>query len=110
MGNAVYMTQTTVEAMAAEVGDLLTVAEAARIVRVSPVTIYEAVSEGRIKDVIRVGRRGIRIPAQSFRDYVQSLRTTSPSAEGAAFEMHPDLTPTASPALPEPVSLGSQAA
>lgn len=75
------MTQATAEAMAAEVGDLLTVAEAARIVRVSEVTIYQAVENGEIENVIRIGtRRGMRIPVQSFRTYVQSRRINNQPA------------------------------
>lgn len=76
------MTQATAEAMAAEIGHLLTVAEAARIVRVTDVTIYQAVENGEIEDVIRIGaRRGIRIPADSFRKYVKNRRINPAQAD-----------------------------
>jgi excisionase family DNA binding protein len=49
----------------------LTVTECAGRLRVKPATIYAAIQNGEIRDVIRVGKkRGLRIPVTSYDAYV----------------------------------------
>ncbi len=55
--------------LAAEIGDLLTVAETAGILRVTKTTIYGLVASGELGDVVRIGR-AIRIPANHVRAYL----------------------------------------
>jgi excisionase family DNA binding protein len=105
-----YMSQVAVNAIAEEIGDLLTVSEAAAIVRCPAVTIYRAIDEGQIKDVIRLGeQRGIRIPVDSFREYIKTRRIATSPDSTAAPELHSNITATSSPALPEPVVLAERA-
>lgn len=71
------MSQAAVNAIAEEIGDLLTVSEAAGVARCSVVTIYRAVDDGLIEGVIRLGgKRGMRIPVASFRKFLESRRVT----------------------------------
>lgn len=67
-------TPTAATDMAAELGEFLTVPEAASLLRVGEYVIYRAIKGGRIAGVKRVGtRKGLRIPVDSFRTYAASL-------------------------------------
>lgn len=65
----------TATARTADLGDVLTVAEAAKKIRVTPATVYNAIHAGEINDVICVGKkRGLRIPVTAWNEYVSSLK------------------------------------
>lgn len=67
-------TPTAATDMAAELGEFLTVQEAASLLRTGEYVIYRAIKGGRIAGVKRIGtRKGLRIPVDSFRDYADSL-------------------------------------
>lgn len=71
-------TSTSVAALlAAEIGEFITVAEAAEILRVTRQTIYNLANDGAFGPVVRI-KRSIRIPAAAFRAYA------SPSTAAAA--------------------------
>lgn len=55
--------------LAAEIGELITVAEAAKILRVTRQTIYNLVDAGEFGETVRVGRQ-IRIPVAGFRRHM----------------------------------------
>jgi excisionase family DNA binding protein len=57
----------------AERDEYLTVAEVARRLRVTPMTIYTEIHDGRL-DAIRVGRKRIRIPVAAYAAYVAASR------------------------------------
>lgn len=59
----------TAALLAAEIGEFITVAEAARMLRVTKTTIYTLIGEGAFGDVVRVGRV-IRIPVAGFRAFM----------------------------------------
>lgn len=59
-----------------------TVAEAARMMRVSNVTVYRLVRSGAL-DSVRAGR-AIRIPEQTVKDYLTSIEVPSPKAPSDA--------------------------
>lgn len=62
-------TSTSVAALlAAEIGEFITVAEAAEILRVTKQTICTLANDGAFGPVVRIGRM-IRIPAAGFRAY-----------------------------------------
>lgn len=62
-------TPTSVAALlAAEIGEFITVAEAAAMLRVTRQTIYNLANGGAFGPVVRIGR-AIRIPAGAFRAY-----------------------------------------
>lgn len=66
--------QTSVVALlAAEIGEFITVAEAAEILRVTRQTTYNLVDAGAFGEVVRVGR-AIRIPIAAFRSYALTGR------------------------------------
>lgn len=58
----------------------VTVAELAAHLRVTRTVIYTAIHGGEIEDVIRVGKRGFRIPDWSARVYVAGLKLSSDAA------------------------------
>lgn len=58
--------------LAAEIGEFITVAEAAALLRVADTTVYGLVAEGAFGEVVRVGR-AIRIPVAGFRAYMSAL-------------------------------------
>ena len=58
--------------LAAEIGDFITVAEAAAILRVTKQTILNLIDDGAFGPVVRAGR-AIRIPVAGFRAYVQPI-------------------------------------
>lgn len=65
-------------AVAAVIGELLTVPECAGILRVTPATIYGDIEQGLIRDVIRVGtRRGYRVPVDAFLEYANGLKVAT---------------------------------
>ena len=68
-------TRTTVATLLSEIGEFITPAEAAGLLRVTKTTIYGLVDAGAFGPVVRVGR-GIRIPVAGFRAYAQP---TAPS-------------------------------
>lgn len=70
-------TTTSVAALlAAEIGEFITAAEAAAILRVTKQTIYNLCDSGAFGPVIRVGR-GRRIPAAGFRAYASPVPTAA---------------------------------
>lgn len=64
----------TAALLAAEIGEFITVAEAAAILRVTKTTIYTLIGLGAFGEIVRIGRV-IRIPVAAFRAYV-----TAPTA------------------------------
>jgi excisionase family DNA binding protein len=92
------MKTATEPAAPAETDEYMTVGEVAKKLRVTPMTIYTAIHEGRL-EAVRVGRRTFRIPVESYRAYTSTTPT----------ELHPNITAASSPALPEPVVLAEQA-
>lgn len=62
--------------LAVEVGEFLTVAEIAALLRVTKPTVYGLVESGAFGEVVRVGR-AIRIPVAGFRTYMTSLRAAA---------------------------------
>lgn len=62
------LTEASVLRLAAEIGDLLTVREAARLMRVSRQTVYRWIETGEIQGAQRVGPRSTRIPAAVVRE------------------------------------------
>lgn len=62
--------------LAAEIGEFITAAEAAEILRVTKQTIYNMCDDGAFGDVVRVGR-GIRIPASGFRAYASPSKAAA---------------------------------
>jgi excisionase family DNA binding protein len=58
--------------LAAEIGEFITVAEAAKLLRVADTTIYGLVADGAFGKVGRVGRT-IRIPVAGFRAYMTTF-------------------------------------
>lgn len=70
---------------APDLGDWLTVAEFAAMLRVQPATIYAAIDAGEIEGVIRIGsRRGYRIPRASYPAYVAARRVTADTPAASA--------------------------
>lgn len=68
------MTTATETAAPASSDEFLTVGEVASRLRVTPMTIYTAIHEGRL-DAVRVGRRTFRVPVEAYRAYVSIDRT-----------------------------------
>lgn len=62
--------------LADEIGEVITVAEGAALLRVTRQTIYNLADAGEFGEVIRIGR-AIRIPVQGFRSYVLANRTAA---------------------------------
>lgn len=56
----------------------VTVDELARFLRVSNMTIYRAISDGRLKDVVRLTPLTIRIPSGSVRNYLKDCGINGP--------------------------------
>lgn len=87
-----------------EQDDLLTVPEVAKALRLDETTVGKLCRDGEL-GAFRAGRgRGRwRIPSDRVQAY-KAERTPS-----AASELHPNITATSSPALPEPVVLAERA-
>lgn len=62
------MTTATEPRAPAESDEFMTVGEVAKLLRVSPMTVYTEIHAGRLY-AIRVGRRRLRIPVESYRAY-----------------------------------------
>lgn len=70
-------TSTAVAAqLAAEVGEFITVAEIAALLRVTKPTVYALVDAGAFGEVVRIGR-AIRVPVAGFRAYMTTLRAAA---------------------------------
>ena len=65
------MTTATETAAPAPSDEFLTVGEVAKRLRVTPMTIYTAIHEGRLQ-AVRVGRRTFRISVDAYRNYVST--------------------------------------
>ena len=65
------MTTATETTAPAQSDEFLTVGEVAKRLRVTPMTIYTAIHEGRL-DAVRIGRRTFRIPVDAYRAYVST--------------------------------------
>ena len=59
------------------IGEFLTVAEAARALGVSPITVWRWVNRGRL-NAYRVGPRSIRIPRHEIDTMIQPARASAP--------------------------------
>lgn len=67
--------QTTTKAaalLAAEIGEFITVGEAAALLRVADTTVYGLVAAGAFGEVGRIGR-AIRIPVAGFRSFMATF-------------------------------------
>lgn len=67
------MTTATDTAAPASSDEFLTVGEVARRLRVTNMTIYTAIHEGRL-EAVRVGRRTFRIPVEAYRAYTSTAK------------------------------------
>jgi excisionase family DNA binding protein len=63
------METTTPTAEATVPDEFLKVGEVAKLLRVTPMTIYTEIHEGHL-DAVRVGRKQFRIPMAAYRAYV----------------------------------------
>lgn len=74
------MTTATETAAPAQPDEFLTVGEVARRLRVTNMTIYTAIHEGRL-EAVRVGRRTFRIPLEAYRAYTSTTKSASETGQ-----------------------------
>ena len=58
--------------------ELLTVYEAAKVLRVNPITVRRHIADGRLR-AVHVGRR-VRVPQDALEEFVTPVRTEGPEA------------------------------